>query len=53
MPASPVQFAQMGMEDPSSHSQYRARALGRQAQSQQRDRGEVEDVSSQWTQVVH
>ena len=38
-----VRLAQMGIEDPNSHSGYRTRALGRQAQSQQRDRGEVED----------
>ena len=33
----------MGREDPSSHSGYRARAIGRQAQSQQRDNGGVKD----------
>ena len=38
-----VRLAQMGIEDPSSHNGYRARALERRAQSQQRDRGEVED----------
>ena len=38
-----VRLAQMGIEDPNSHSGYRTRALGRQAQSQQRDRGDVED----------
>ena len=38
-----VRLAQMGMEDPSSHSEYRARALGRRAQSQPRDRGNKED----------
>ena len=38
-----VRLAQMGIEDPSSHSGYRTCALGRQAQLQQRDCREVED----------
>lgn len=42
----------MGTEDPRCHSRYRARAFGRQAQSQQRHRAGVGKIVSQRTWVI-
>ena len=39
-------LAQMGKEDPDFHNEYQPRALGRRAQSQQRDRAEMRKMVS-------